>query len=164
MVAASFVASSVSSTEIRVGRCRFKGEDSAYTLEIFFIAGNQNSSHFAAGIGKQNVEDETFRCRSKSDALIRDQPGKGLTQGFPCRRRRIDDTPTLVIRLEDCFFQLAEIAAASRAGSQLGGDDSAEVQAGSRRLNECFQGSCVFLASGGGDETVGIQYELAHRC
>src|SRR5437016_9685843 len=127
MIAASFVASSVSSTEIRVGRCKFKGEDSPDTLEISFIAGNQNSSHCAAGIGKQNVEDETFRCRSKSDALIRDQPGKGLTQGFPGRRRRIDDTPALVIRIEYRFFQLTEIAATTRTGSQLGGDDSAEV-------------------------------------
>src|SRR5712691_1451676 len=108
MVAGSFLASRVSSPEIRVGRCGFKGEDLPDTLEISLIAGNQNSSHFAAGIGKQNVEDETFRHRSKSDALIRDQPGKGLTQGFPGRRRRIDDTPALVIRLEYCFFQLTE--------------------------------------------------------
>jgi hypothetical protein len=149
--------------QIGVGRCEIKSKDLSNTLEISLIAGNQNRAQFTARIRKQNVEDETSRCRSKYDALILNQPGESFTQGFPSRRRWIDNPAAFVIRPENGSFQLVKVAGASRAGSQLRGYDGAEVQAWGRPLDKYFQQSRILLASGGGDETVGIQYELKHE-
>src|SRR2546430_302943 len=78
-------------------------------------------------------------------------------------RRWIDDPTALVIRLEDGLFELAQVADASHAGSQLCGYDCAEVQTRGRPLDKYFEQSRILVTSGRGDETVGIQYELAHR-
>ena len=138
-------------------------EDLPDTLKIAGVAGNQNSSQLPARVGKEDVEDKTSRCRVKSDALVLDQPRKGLTESFPGSRRWVNDTTTFVIRLEDGVFQVPQIARTYRTGSQLGGDDRAEVHARSGRLDKGFQQRRFLIASRCGDETIRIQYELAHR-
>ena len=55
-------------TEIGVGRYGFKGKDTSNTLEIAFVAGNQNRSQFTAGISEQDVEYETSWYRLQCDS------------------------------------------------------------------------------------------------
>src|SRR2546428_13812617 len=108
------------------------------------------------------IEDETSADCSKVDAVVPDHPGKGFTQRIPGRSGWIDDAGALVVRLQNNLFQLTVVSGWNRAGPQLGGDHRAEIQAGGGHLDESLKVSGILVVSRCGDETVRIQYKLAH--